>query len=84
MPIKLRELHTSENGDRWSLARDTRTGRIFVRHEANLASGGNVSDTELSAFFGQSGLGPEKQELLRLIGSLVENDGGSRAGASVS
>ena len=84
MTIQSRVLHTSENGDRWSLARDTQTGRVFIRHEANLASGGHVSDTELSAFLGQSGLGPEKQELLRLIGSLVEDDGGSRAGASVS
>ena len=82
--IHRRELYTSANGDRWSLARDAETGRVFVRHQANLASGGNVSDTELSAFLGQSGLGPEKQELLRLIGTLVEDDGEPRAGASVS
>ena len=84
MPIQTRELYTSENGDRWSLARDTETGGVFIRHEANLASGGNVSDKELGAFLRQGGLGPEKQALLRLIGSLVEDDGGSRAGAPAS
>jgi hypothetical protein len=84
MPIQTRELYTSENGDRWSLARDTGTGRVFVRHEANPASGGTVSDQELSAFLGQGGMGSEKQALLRLIGSLVEEDAGAKAGASVS
>ena len=82
MPIQTRELYTSENGDRWSLARDSGTGRVFVRHEANLASGGSSSDTEIGAFLARGGMGPEKQELLRLIGRLVDEDGSTSASAS--
>ena len=48
------------------------TGRVFVRHEANLASGGTVTDFEVAEFLSRGGLGPEKQELLRLIGSLAD------------
>lgn len=69
-----RTLYTSQNGDRWSLARDPETGRVFVRHRPNLSSGGRESDMELGKFLVQGGLGPEKQELLRLIGELVEED----------
>jgi hypothetical protein len=46
---------------------------VFVRHEANLASGGQVTDTEVGNFLSQGGTGPEKQELLRLIGTLVKD-----------
>jgi len=37
----------------------------------NLPSGGQVADIEIGAFLIAAGNGPEKQELLRLIGSLV-------------
>ena len=57
--------------DRWLLARDPDTGRVFVRHEPNLPSGGQVADIEIGAFLIAAGSGPEKQELLRLIGTLV-------------
>jgi hypothetical protein len=59
------------NGDRWLLARDPDTDRVFVRHEPNLPSGGQVADIEIGAFLIAAGKGPEKQELLRLIGTLV-------------
>ena len=72
MPVQTRTLYQSANGDRWQLARDQDTGRVFIRHEANLSSGGKASDIELGAFLSTSGMGPEKQELIRLIGSLVE------------
>ena len=72
MPIFARELYRSANGDRWLLVRDD-VGRVVVRHEANLPSGGNVTDSELGDFLHHGGLGPEKQELLRLIGTLVED-----------
>ena len=81
MPIATRDLYRSANGDRWLLVRDD-TGRVFVRHEANRASGGTVTDSEIAEFLRQGGLGPEKQELLRLIGSLAEyrvTPGGSAA-----
>jgi hypothetical protein len=47
--VRTREIYRSANGDRWLLARDPDTDRVFVA----------------------AGKGPEKQELLRLIGSLV-------------
>ena len=81
MPIATRDLYRSANGDRWLLVRDD-SGRVFVRHEANAASGGTVTDSEIAEFLTQGGLGPEKQELLRLIGSLAEyrvTSGGSPA-----
>jgi hypothetical protein len=72
MSVAARELYGSANGDRWCLVRDRASGRIVVRHEANLPSGGTISDIELGAFLVQGGRGPEHQELLRLIGMLAE------------
>ena len=71
MAIRTREIYRSANGDRWLLAIDSDTGRVFVRHEPNLPSGGQVADIEIGAFLIAAGNGPEKQELLRLIGTLV-------------
>jgi hypothetical protein len=50
---------------------DAKTGRVFVRHEPNLPSGGQVADIEIGAFLIAGGNGPEKQELLRLIGTFA-------------
>jgi hypothetical protein len=72
MTTGTRTLHHIPGGDRWQLVRDSETGRVFVRHEANRASGGRVTDVEIGAFLGAGGLGPEHQELLRLIGTLVQ------------
>jgi hypothetical protein len=44
---------------------------VFVRHEANIASGGQVEHIGIAEFL-SSGQGPEQQELLRLVGTLVE------------
>jgi hypothetical protein len=72
MAIQFREIYRSApNGDRWLLVRNTETGRVFVRHEPNLPSGGQPADIEVGAFLVAVGNGPEKQELLRLIGTLV-------------
>ena len=68
--VRTREIYRSSNGDRWLLARDPETGRVFVRHEPNLPSGGQVADIEIGAFLIAAGNGPEKQEVLRLIGTL--------------
>jgi hypothetical protein len=73
MPTQERLLYVSENGDCWSLRRNPESGHVVVRHRANLSSGGSVSDIGLGEFLVQGGLGPEKQELLRLIGSLVDS-----------
>lgn len=70
--LQMRELYRSANGDRWHLARDPASGHVFIRHEPNLPSGGRASDIEIGAFLAAGGQGPEHQELLRLIGTLVE------------
>jgi hypothetical protein len=83
MSIQMRELYRSANGDRWLLARDPESGRVFIEHQANLSSGGRVSQQDIGAFLSTSGLGPEKQELLRLIGTLV-GEGAEMGDARVS
>jgi hypothetical protein len=65
---------TSSNGDRWLLLRDPADGRSFVRHEANLASGGHVTEIGLSAFLAADRGGPEHQALWLLIATLTENE----------
>ena len=71
MTLETRELYRSSSGDRWQLARDPDSGRVFILHEPNLASGGRTADVPIDAFLA-TGHGPEHQELLRLIGTLVE------------
>jgi hypothetical protein len=77
--IGTREIYRSANGDRWLLACDLDTARVFVRHEPNLPSGGQVADIEIGAFLIAAGNGPEKQELLRLIGTLVRGPAATRS-----
>jgi hypothetical protein len=72
MTFEAKELYSSANGDRWSLVRDLGSGRVFVRHEPNASSGGRTTDTGIGEFLVRHGQGPEHQELLRLIGTLVE------------
>jgi hypothetical protein len=45
--------------------------RVHRSTKPNLPSGGQVVDIEIGAFLIAAGNGPEKQELLRLIGTLV-------------
>jgi hypothetical protein len=67
---KARKLYESSSGDRWYLIRNP-SGAVFIHHEANAASGGHVEHEDIAAFLGR-GDGPEQRELLRLIGTLVE------------
>ncbi len=67
---KARKLYESPTGDRWYLVCD-HTGAVFVRHEANVASGGAVEHIEIGPFLTR-GQGPEQQELMRLIGTLLD------------
>jgi hypothetical protein len=69
---KARKLYSSPTGDRWYLIRDA-SREVSVRHEANSASGGNVDHIEIGVFL-SSGRGPEHQELLRLIGPLLDDE----------
>ena len=71
MATLTRTLYLSSNGDRWLLARETETERVFVRHHANLPSGGQVTDLDVGAFLAAGPPGPQHQELLRLIGTLI-------------
>jgi hypothetical protein len=50
-----RELYTSPNGDRWYLAREPETGRVFVRHKANVPSGGQVTEIDIVRFWAEDG-----------------------------
>jgi hypothetical protein len=67
---KARKFYESSSGDRWYLIRDP-SGALFIHHEADAASGEHVEHEDLPAFLSR-GEGPEQQELLRLIGTLVE------------
>jgi hypothetical protein len=68
-----RELYSSPNGDRWLLAREPESGRVFVRHIPNEPSGGKATDIDIGAFLCERSYGPQHMELLRLIGTLVES-----------
>jgi hypothetical protein len=71
--VQSRELYRSgPNGDRWSLVRESASGRVFIEHEPNISSGGQTSRMEIGDFLAHGGRGPEHQALLRLIGTLVE------------
>ena len=72
------------NGDRWSLKDDDRRrrspskvrlsrldGKVQVLHEPNAASGGRPSRLEVGDFLVRDAHGPQRAELLRLIGRLV-------------
>lgn len=71
MSVEARKLYDSANGDRWYLMREPRSGRVLVRHEPNLASGGDTAVFEVGEFLMQQGHGPQHGELLGLIGTLI-------------
>lgn len=70
MPAEKRELYSSPNGDRWFLARDPVTGRVFIRHEANVPSGGRVTEIDIGTFLSRGQRNPEHEALLNLIATL--------------
>lgn len=70
MTQRARHLYRSSNGDRWLLVCDLDSGRVFIRHEPNLPSGGQTSEITILV---SDAHGPEHAELLRLIGTLVES-----------
>ncbi|MGH7123775.1 MAG: hypothetical protein ACREFI_05340 [Stellaceae bacterium] len=73
MAYHRRELYRSApNGDSWSLIRDSQSGRVWVEHEPNASSGGQMSRMEVGDFLAHGGHGPEHQALMRLIGTLVK------------
>lgn len=72
MTQRARDLYRSSNGDRWLLVRDLDSGRVFIRHEPNMSSGGQTSETAVGDFLVRDAHGPQHAELLRLIGTLVD------------
>ena len=67
MTLVSEEIYSSPNGDVWRLVRDAASGRSFVRHEANPASGGHVTEGTVEEFLSRGGPGPEHAALRRLI-----------------
>jgi hypothetical protein len=67
------ELYRSSSGDCWSLCKNE-SGKVYVVHEPNEASGGKQSIVDVRSFLAK-GDGPEQQALLQLIGSLVDSQG---------
>lgn len=68
----MRLLHQSSNGDAWLLVKDT-SGMVAVEHRPNAPSGGEPSRIGLADFLAAGSRKPEQKELLRLIGTLVDN-----------
>jgi hypothetical protein len=67
MAIATREIYASSNGDRWFVGTDSETGRVFVKHAANLASGGHTTILDVDAFLNGPPGSPEHQALIRLV-----------------
>lgn len=67
MALSAQDFYRSSNGDRWQLIRDATTGRSFLRHEPNLASGGRVTDTDVEEFLDRTGTSPENLALRALL-----------------
>ena len=58
MAVETRELYSSANGDRWFLAHEAVTGRVFIKHEANAPSGGQTTDVDIGEFLRRGGARP--------------------------
>jgi hypothetical protein len=67
----MRQIYKSPNGDTWLLVRDEHDV-VAVEHRPNVASGGGITRQSLSKFLLEKGDGPQQQELLQLIASLVD------------
>jgi hypothetical protein len=67
-----RMLYASSNGDKWYLIRDSQG--VAVVHVPNVPSGGQVARIDVGEFLVRGNGGPERQELLRLIGTLVDGE----------
>jgi hypothetical protein len=78
--LSIRELYHSSNGDRWYLADDSDTRRVFVKHEANPPSRRHIAEIEIGALLSQ-GNGPDQQRLLRLMATMVGDTRTPKRGA---
>jgi hypothetical protein len=67
-----REFHVGPGGDRWTLTRSPKTGQPYVLHRPNETA--HEVELDLGSFLVLFD-GQEREELLRLIGSLLSDDG---------
>jgi hypothetical protein len=67
MAVTTSDFYRSSNGDRWQLINDDATGRYIVRHEPNLASGGQVTETSIDEFLARSGSSPQHDALVAVL-----------------
>ena len=68
MADKRREIYRSSNGDAWFLMRDA-SGRVFVEHEPNEPSGGQLSRLTVGAFLARGAAGPSTRRLIISLAS---------------
>jgi hypothetical protein len=68
-----RLIYESSDGDSWFLARHPFSNTLMVKHQPDPSSGGLVSYIEIGRFLRQGAHGPEQQDLLKLINSLIRN-----------
>ena len=66
-------IYASSNGDQWFLVRDV-SGQALVRHVPNPASGGESIHIEIDAFLSKDRGSPQRQVLMRMIGSLIPEE----------
>jgi hypothetical protein len=76
MTVLLRQFHSRElgveNRDAYSIARDTDSGRVFVRHEwKHPAIGASTIAHDISVHDFLAGNGLRQDALLAMIGTLV-------------
>ena len=67
-------IYRSQNGDAWHLLREAPNPRILVRHTANAASGGKITDLPVEQFLAIDGAGPEHQAVRSLLTKLARPD----------
>lgn len=68
-----RVLYASANGDRWLLLWHAQGGTPVVRHVANAASGGHVTDASVPAFLQRDCDSPQRQALWQYLAGLLEH-----------
>lgn len=67
MTLSVEDIYRSENGDVWQLVENAASGRLDIRHVANLSSGGHVTEMPIEDFLSRCGSGPEYAAARRLL-----------------
>jgi hypothetical protein len=75
MTLSSTNIYKSQNGDTWWLIRDDASNQVYVRHEANLSSGGHITETSIEAFLSWSGSGPEYAATRELLKAQARGSG---------